>query len=107
MDIQWYQPTATGHDYKEGAKLAMDEFSRLASAPEKFASSKGGQGFKPLADYVHAKGLKLGIQMMHGICRQAAKQNTPDQGYECPRRRHRFDTEYLPLESRHVWREYE
>jgi alpha-galactosidase len=22
VDIQWYQPTATGHDYKDGAELA-------------------------------------------------------------------------------------
>ena len=36
VDIQWYQPTATGHDYKEGAKLAMDGFSRLVPAPENF-----------------------------------------------------------------------
>ena len=77
VDIQWYQPTATGHDYKPGAKLAMDEFSRLVPAPEKFPSAANGQGFKPLADYVHSKGLKFGIHMMRGISRQAVQQNTP------------------------------
>jgi alpha-galactosidase len=80
VDIQWYQPTATGHDYKEGAKLEMDEFSRLVPAPEKFPSAKGGRGFKPLADYVHSKGLKFGIHMMRGISRQAVKQNSPIKG---------------------------
>lgn len=80
VDIQWYQPTATGHDYKDGAKLAMDEFSRLVPAPEKFPSSKGGKGFKPLADYAHSKGLKFGIHMMRGISRQAVNQNTPVKG---------------------------
>ncbi|MGO4779659.1 hypothetical protein AB4084_29720, partial [Lysobacter sp. 2RAB21] len=58
VDIQWYQPTAKGHSYEEGAVLAMDGFSRLVPAPEKFPSAAGGQGFKPLADYVHGKGLK-------------------------------------------------
>jgi hypothetical protein len=77
VDIQWYQPTARGHDYEKGARLAMDEFSRLVPAPEKFPSSAGGQGFKPLADYVHAKGLKFGIHMMRGISRQAVERNTP------------------------------
>ena len=77
VDIQWYQPTATGHDYKEGAKLAMDEYSRLVPAPEKFPSAVNDMGFKPLADYVHSKGLKFGIHMMRGISRQAVQQNTP------------------------------
>ena len=36
-----------------------------------------GAGFKPLADYVHSKGLKFGIHMMRGIPRQAVTQNTP------------------------------
>ena len=76
VDIQWYQPTASGHDYMEGAKLAMDGFSRLVPAPEKFPSAKGGKGFKPLADYVHSKGLKFGIHMMRGIPRQAVARNT-------------------------------
>ena len=31
-----------------------------------------GSGFKPLADYVHAKGLKFGIHLMRGIPRLAA-----------------------------------
>lgn len=77
VDIQWYQPTAQGHGYEEGATLTMDDFSRLVPAPEKFPSAAGGQGFKPLADYVHSKGLKFGIHMMRGIPRQAVKQNTP------------------------------
>lgn len=77
VDIQWYQPTAKGHSYEEGAALAMDGFSRLVPAPEKFPSAVGGQGFKPLADYVHGKGLKFGIHMMRGIPRQAVKRNTP------------------------------
>ncbi len=80
VDIQWYEASAQGHDYKPGAKLAMDDFSRLVPAVEKFPSSANGAGFKPLADYVHSKGLKFGIHMMRGISRQAVQRNTPIQG---------------------------
>src|SRR5471032_645910 len=77
VDIQWYQPSAKGHGYEKGAKLAMDGFSRLVPASEKFPSARDGAGFKPLADYVHSKGLKFGIHMMRGISRQAVERNTP------------------------------
>lgn len=80
VDIQWYEPNAKGHDYKEGAPLAMDEFSRLVPASTKFPSAADGKGFKPLADYVHGKGLKFGIHIMRGIPRQAVKANTPIKG---------------------------
>jgi alpha-galactosidase len=76
VDIQWYEPNATGHNYKPGAPLEMDEYSRLLPAVKKFPSSADGQGFKPLADYVHQKGLRFGIHIMRGIARQAVKQNT-------------------------------
>ena len=77
VDIQWYQPTATGFNYINGAALTMDEYGRLTPATNRFPSAVGGVGFKPLADYVHSKGLKFGIHMMRGIPRQAVAQNTP------------------------------
>jgi hypothetical protein len=77
VDIQWYQPTARGHEYQPGARLAMDEYGRLVPAPNKFPSSANGAGFKPLADYIHAKGLKFGIHVMRGIPRQAVAVNAP------------------------------
>lgn len=80
VDIQWYEPNATGHDYKAGAPLTMDEFGRLLPAPNKFPSAIGAAGFKPLADYVHAKGLTFGIHLMRGIPRQAVERNLPIKG---------------------------
>ncbi|HLP78368.1 MAG TPA: glycoside hydrolase family 27 protein [Candidatus Paceibacterota bacterium] len=77
VDIQWYQPTATGFDYINGATLTMDAYGRLMPATNRFPSATGGLGFKPLADYVHSKGLKFGIHLMRGIPRQAVSQNTP------------------------------
>ncbi len=63
VDIQWYEADTKGHAYKEGAPVTMDEYSRPVPAPQKFPSAANGQGFKPLADYVHSKGLKFGIHI--------------------------------------------
>ncbi|MCR5148945.1 MAG: glycoside hydrolase family 27 protein [Eubacterium sp.] len=76
VDIEWYAAGAgsrrSEYQYIPFSKLYMDEYSRLLPDPERFPSSKGGNGFKPLADYVHAKGLKFGIHIMRGIPRNAA-----------------------------------
>ncbi len=80
VDIQWYQPTAQGHDYQPGAALTMDEYGRLTPAVNKFPSAANGAGFKPLADYIHRKGLKFGIHIMRGIPRQAVEKNLPIKG---------------------------
>jgi hypothetical protein len=77
VDIQWYQPTARGFDYQANAKLVMDEYGRLLPATNRFPSAEGGKGFKPLADYVHSKGLKFGIHLMRGIPKQAVAADTP------------------------------
>lgn len=82
VDIQWYEPDSQGHDYKEGAPLEMDAYSRLMPAVKKFPSAANGAGFKPLADYVHAKGLRFGIHIMRGIARQAVRENTAILGTE-------------------------
>jgi hypothetical protein len=80
VDIQWYQPTARGHDYEAGARLAMDAYGRLLPAENKFPSAANGAGFGPLADYVHSKGLEFGIHIMRGIPRQAVRDNLPIKG---------------------------
>ncbi|MCG8698804.1 MAG: glycoside hydrolase family 27 protein [Bacteroidales bacterium] len=58
-------------------QLNMDAYGRLLPAVDRFPSSADGKGFKPLADYVHSKGLKFGIHIMRGIPRQATAWNTP------------------------------
>ncbi len=77
VDIQWYEPEAKGHFYDPKATLTMDEYGRLTPGLKKFPSAANGKGFKPLADYVHAKGLKFGIHIMRGIPRQAVEKNLP------------------------------
>jgi len=80
VDIQWYEPGATGYGYRAGATLAVDEFGRLLPATSKFPSAGGGRGFGPLAGYVHSRGLKFGIHLMRGIPRQAVERDAPIAG---------------------------
>ena len=77
VDIQWYQPTASTHEYEPFAPLCMDEHGRLLPAENRFPSAKGGAGFGPLADYVHSLGLKFGIHIMRGLPRMAAHRKLP------------------------------
>ncbi|RXK85535.1 NPCBM/NEW2 domain-containing protein [Filimonas effusa] len=80
VDIQWYEPSSGGHAYNPKAILTMDDYGRLTPGLKKFPSAADGKGFKPLADYVHSKGLKFGIHIMRGIPRQAVEKNTPVMG---------------------------
>lgn len=77
VDIQWSEQNPKTHGYRPNADLAMDEYGRLIPAPNRFPSSANGKGFKPLADYVHSKGLKFGIHIMRGIPRKAVDANLP------------------------------
>lgn len=77
VDIQWYEPNAKKFDYDPNATFRMDANGRLLPATNRFPSAEGEAGFKPLAKYVHDKGLTFGIHLMRGIPRQAVEQNTP------------------------------
>ncbi|NLY48715.1 MAG: glycoside hydrolase family 27 protein [Clostridiales bacterium] len=76
VDIQWYAHAAGSqrdrYQYIPFGKVEIDEYSRLLPCPDRFPSSAGGRGFKPLADYIHSLGLKFGIHIMRGIPRIAA-----------------------------------
>ncbi len=81
VDIQWYAyDTASMRDrfqYIPFGINEMDEFGRLLPCPDKFPSSVSGKGFQPLADKIHALGLKFGIHVMRGIPRLAAHHHMP------------------------------
>lgn len=76
VDIEWYSHDAgtqrDKHQYIPFWDVEMDEYSRLIPCPQRFPSSAGGNGFAPLAKYVHDLGLKFGIHIMRGIPRIAA-----------------------------------
>ena len=96
IDYGWYNPGPAGWNPEQWhgfpakqtwnadgtyePKLAMDEFGRFVPAPNRFPSVAGGVGFKPLADYVHAKGMKFGIHIIRGIPRQAVPRQPPHPG---------------------------
>jgi alpha-galactosidase len=78
IDIQWYEPLAHTTEYRKGAALEMDANGRLLPAPNRFPLTKDTRSFKPIADYLHAKGLKFGLHLMRGIPRQAVdRDNSP------------------------------
>ena len=77
VDIQWSEPNPKSHGYRPDTLLTMDSFGRLIPAPNRFPSSASGQGFAPLATYVHSKGLKFGIHILRGIPRRAVDANLP------------------------------
>ena len=79
-DIQWSEPKAVSQAYNQFTELCMDEFSRLIPAENRFPSSAEGKGFRPIADEIHAMGLKFGIHIMRGIPRQAVHRNTAIKG---------------------------
>lgn len=82
VDIQWYEPGATSHAYRQDAVLTMDAYGRLQPAVNRFPSSAEGVGFTELAAYVHDKGLKFGLHLMRGIPRQAVERNLLVKGTE-------------------------
>jgi alpha-galactosidase len=78
VDIRWYVQNDKAGGYNQNDPIyCMDKYGRLIPAPNKFPSSVDGKGFKPLADYIHSKGLKFGIHLMRGIPVVAVKKNTP------------------------------
>ena len=81
VDFRWADSTAANYDPNGiGGPLVADEFGRLLPSPVRFPSAANGRGFKPLADKVHAMGLKFGIHVMRGIPKQSVKANSPIEG---------------------------
>ncbi len=74
IDIRWYcnHPSLGGGWYnQEGTQdYVLDEYGRYLPSPTRFPScmvNGKNQGFKALADRLHAMGLKLGIHLMRGV----------------------------------------
>ncbi|RKR85701.1 alpha galactosidase A [Mucilaginibacter gracilis] len=78
VDIRWYVGNDKAHGYNEtDPDYVLDEYGRFQPAVNRFPSAAGGKGFKPLADYIHSKGLKFGIHIMRGVPVEAVKRNLP------------------------------
>jgi hypothetical protein len=66
VDYLWFDP-----------EDAIDSSGRFLPSISRFPSATGTQGFKPLADQIHAMGLNFGIHIMRGIPRKSVTMNTP------------------------------
>lgn len=75
VDEGWYLLNAQKQK-SEAFVYRTDPFGRYQPALNRFASAKDTAGFKPISDYVHARGLKFGIHIIRGIPKQAVAQNT-------------------------------
>ena len=81
VDIRWFVENDKAGGYNQtDPRYVMDEWGRYQPALNRFPSAADGAGFKPLADYIHAKGLKFGIHIMRGIPRVAVQACTPVKG---------------------------
>ena len=79
IDEGWYMANPAGHTLEEKNYL-WDANGLLIPVPTRFPSAANGAGFKPLADWVHAQGLKFGIHIVRGIPRQVVAANLPIAG---------------------------
>jgi hypothetical protein len=78
VDIRWSVANDHSNGYNQtDPEFNIDPYGRLLPAVNRFPSAANGKGFKPLADYIHSKGLKFGIHIMRGIPVLAVKNNLP------------------------------
>ncbi len=79
IDEGWYMANPAGHTLEERNYL-WDANGVLIPVSSRFPSAANGAGFKPLADWLHAQGLKFGIHIVRGIPRQVVAANLPIAG---------------------------
>jgi len=79
IDEGWYMGDPFGKSVAD-RKYLWDANGNLIPVISRFPSSANGAGFKPLADWVHAQGLKFGIHIVRGIPRDVVQQNLPIAG---------------------------
>jgi len=75
IDEGWYfkDPLAQ----PEARVYNLDAYGRLVPDPARYPSAASGGGLKPIADSVHAQGLKFGIHILRGIPKDAVRKNLP------------------------------
>lgn len=83
VDIRWFVENDKAGGYNQTDPVYVyDEYGRYTPALNRFPSASDGNGFKPLADYVHNLGLKFGIHIMRGIPKEAVAKKLPVLGAE-------------------------
>jgi alpha-galactosidase len=78
VDIRWFVANDKSNGYNQtNPNYSIDKYGRFTPAVNRFPSAANENGFKPLADYIHSKGLKFGIHIMRGVPVLAVKNNLP------------------------------
>jgi alpha-galactosidase len=80
IDMEWFVTNPTAEGNSKNSLYALDSKGRYIPAENRFPSSAGGRGFKPIGDYIHSLGLKFGIHILRGIPKKAVESNAPIEG---------------------------
>lgn len=82
IDEGWYMQNPFGKNLNE-RKYLYNNHGLLQPDKKRFPSAGDGEGFKPLADWVHRQGLKFGVHIIRGIPKQVVNENLPiaESGY--------------------------
>jgi hypothetical protein len=79
IDEGWYMTDPLGA-HLEQRKYIWNGDGLLIPDAARYPSAAAGAGYKPLADWVHAHGLKFGLHIVRGIPRQVVAANLPIAG---------------------------
>jgi hypothetical protein len=77
VDEGWYLANPEDAGKPETLKYRIDGNGRYEPATNRFRTAAGDAGFKPVADYVHAHGLRFGLHIIRGIPKKAVAANLP------------------------------
>jgi len=77
VDEGWYLANPQDARKPETLKYRIDKNGRYDPAINRFRTAVGDAGFRPVADYVHAQGLRFGIHIIRGISKKAVAANLP------------------------------
>jgi len=80
VDEGWYLANPENQNKPETLLYRIDANGRYQPALNRFPSAQDNFGFGPLAEFVHAQGLKFGIHIIRGISKQAVAANLPVAG---------------------------
>jgi len=80
VDMEWFVTNPVAEGNSQTFHYSIDGNGRYIPPASRFPSAAGDAGFKPLADYVHALGLKFGIHILRGIPKEAVQRNLPIEG---------------------------
>ncbi|KAK7300420.1 hypothetical protein RJT34_11264 [Clitoria ternatea] len=75
VDYLWYRSLEGGNSSFGFDRI--DNWGRMLPDPERWPSSKEGNGFTEVANKVHNMSLKFGVHLMAGLSHQAFTSNTP------------------------------